>query len=50
MCEMIQKIKDESKIEGLLEAARNMLKDGLSFETIVKYTGLSVAQLKAIKV
>ena len=50
MCEMIQKIKDESKTEGLLEAARNMLKEGLTFELIAKCTGLSLAQLKAIKV
>ena len=52
MCEMIQKIKDDSKqegkLEGKLEAASNMLKDGLKLETIIKYTGLSLAEIKAI--
>ncbi|UCH98208.1 MAG: PD-(D/E)XK nuclease family transposase, partial [Candidatus Aminicenantes bacterium] len=34
------KAREEGKKEGIIETAINMLKDGLSIETISKYTGL----------
>ena len=32
-----------------LETAKNMLKDNLDIETIVKYTGLSIDTIKSLK-
>jgi predicted transposase/invertase (TIGR01784 family) len=46
----IKKGLEKGMEKGKLETAYNMLKDGLSFEIIAKYTGLSLAQLKAITV
>ena len=45
-------IKDEGikegRKDGILETAKNMLKDKLSIETISKYTGLSIKEIKSI--
>ena len=38
----------EGRKEGILETAKNMLKDKLSIETISKYTGLSIKEIKNI--
>lgn len=40
--------KAKGKLEGKLEVARNMKKDGLSIDTISKLTGLSVDDLKIL--
>ena len=40
--------KVEGKIEGKIEDALNMLADGLSIEKIVKYTGLTRAQIEKL--
>ncbi|HFI1710164.1 TPA: Rpn family recombination-promoting nuclease/putative transposase [Escherichia coli] len=38
----------EGQLEGKLETARNMLAEGMGFQTIMKITGLSEEQLKKI--
>ena len=35
--------------KGLLEAARNMLAEGFSIDLVVKCTGLSIEQVKQLK-
>jgi predicted transposase/invertase (TIGR01784 family) len=39
----------EGKIEGKIEAARAMLADGIPLDMVLKYTGLSVADLESLK-
>lgn len=39
----------EGKLEGRLEAARNMLSDGLTPNAISKYTGLSLQEIKHLQ-
>lgn len=43
-----QKGKQEGKLEGKLEVARNLLREGLSAETIAKFTGLSIAEIEQL--
>ena len=38
----------EGKQESLLETARKMKADGLSIEQIIKYTGLSIAEIEKL--
>ena len=40
--------KKEGKREGMREAARRMLHDGVSFEDIIKYTGLTEKDIKSL--
>lgn len=40
--------KQEGKQEGKLEVARNALREGLSAETIAKFTGLSVSEIERL--
>ena len=40
--------RDEGRTEGKIETARNMLKDGLSFDLITKYTGISEQQISKL--
>jgi predicted transposase/invertase (TIGR01784 family) len=39
----------KGKLEGKLEVAENMLQNKCSIEDIMKYTGLSEKEIKAIK-
>ena len=39
----------KGKIQGKLEDARNMLKDGLKINHIAKYTGLSIEEIKKLQ-
>lgn len=41
--------KREGKLEGKLETARNMLKDGLNIEFITKYTNLPPTEIEKLK-
>ena len=41
----IGQAQKEGKIEGKLEIAKNMLKDGMNLEIVMKYTGLSKEEL-----
>jgi predicted transposase/invertase (TIGR01784 family) len=41
--------REEGKLEGKLETAKSMLKDGLPVETISKYTGLSIEEIELLK-
>jgi len=41
--------KTEGKIEGKIEAAKSMLADGLSIETIMKYTSLTREEIEKLK-
>ena len=42
-------IKDKIKKEAKLENAKTMLRDGLSIEKILKYTGLSKKDIENLK-
>ena len=46
----MRKAKDEGKIEGKIEIARNMIADGESIEKIVRYTGLTKESIETLKV
>jgi len=41
--------KNEGKIEGKIEIAKGMLKDNMSIELIIKYTGLSEEEINNLK-
>lgn len=47
--ELDKKLKEEGKIEGKEEAARNLLKLGVSPEIVIKSTGLSEKRIMEIK-
>lgn len=40
--------REEGKIEGKIEIAKNMLNDGMSVELISKYTGISIEKVEEI--
>ena len=40
--------KEEGKIEGKMEIARKMLEDKLPLETISKYSGLTIDEIKKL--
>ncbi len=42
----IGQAQKEGKIEGKLEIAKNMLKDGMNLEIVMKYTGLSKEEIE----
>ena len=46
----MRKAKDEGKIEGKIEIARNMMADGEAIEKIVRYTGLTRERIENLKV
>lgn len=46
---LIRNAKEEGCIKKQIEIAKNMLKDKLSLETIIKYTGLTEEQVEALK-
>ena len=39
----------QGEYQAKIETAKNMLKDNLDIETIVKYTGLSIDTIKSLK-
>jgi predicted transposase/invertase (TIGR01784 family) len=41
--------REEGREEGRIEAARNMLADEISIDLVAKYTGLSIEQVKELK-
>jgi len=41
--------RDEGKIEGKIEVAKNLLLSGVSIDLIVKSTGLSESEIKKLK-
>ncbi len=41
--------REEGRAEGMANAARNMLAEGFSIDLVVKCTGLSVEQVKELK-
>ena len=45
----IGQAKKEGKKEEKLEIAKNMLKDGMNLETVMKYTGLSKEEVLNLK-
>lgn len=46
----MRKAKDEGKIEGKIEIARNMKTDGEPIEKIVRYTGLTRERIENLKI
>lgn len=56
MCRAMEEMRDESLREGVLkgarakalESARSMLADGMPYEKIAKYVGLSIEEVKAL--
>ncbi len=40
---------EKGREEGRVEAARNMLADEISIDLVAKYTGLSIEQVKQLK-
>ena len=54
MCEAMERIKAEGKVEGerktMIAMAKRMLKDGiLALKDVARYTGLSLAQVKKLR-
>ncbi len=54
MCEAMERIKAEGKVEGerktMIAMAKRMLKDGiLTLKDVARYTGLSLAQVKKLR-
>ena len=47
--EGMEKGREEGRAEGMANAARNMLAEGFSIDLVVKCTGLSVEQVKELK-
>ena len=47
--EGMEKGREEGREEGRIEAARNMLADEISIDLVAKYTGLSIEQVKELK-
>ena len=45
----IQQGVSQGEYQTKIETAKNMLKDNLDIETIVKYTGLSIDTIKSLK-
>ena len=45
----IEKGREEGRTEGMANAARNMLAEGFSIDLVVKCTGLSIEQVKQLK-
>jgi predicted transposase/invertase (TIGR01784 family) len=43
-----QRLRDEGEKKAKLETTKRMLEDGLSIESIVKYTGLTEDEVKAL--
>ena len=49
MCEIWEEIKNEGKMEGKIESAQAMLRDGaLPIEKIAEFTGLSVEKVREL--
>ena len=42
-------IRQEGEIKKQIEIAKNMLKDNLPIQTIIKYTGLSKEEIEKLK-
>ena len=47
--EGMEKGMEKGREEGRVEAARNMLADEISIDLVAKYTGLSIEQVKQLK-
>ena len=47
--EGMEKGREEGREEGRVEAAKNMLADEISIDLVAKYTGLSIEQVKELK-
>jgi len=47
--EGMEKGMEKGREEGRIEAARNMLAEGFSIDLVVKCTGLSIEQVKELK-
>ena len=45
----MEKGREEGREEGRVEAAKNMLADEISIDLVAKYTGLSIEQVKQLK-
>ena len=45
----MEKGREEGREEGRVEAAKNMLADEISIDLVAKYTGLSIEQVKELK-
>lgn len=46
----MRKARDEGKIEGKIETARNMIADGEPIEKIIRYTGLTKESIENLDV
>jgi predicted transposase/invertase (TIGR01784 family) len=46
--DILQEGRQEGRQEGHLEVALNLLREGMSVETIAKVTGLTIAELEAL--
>ena len=45
---LAQQLKREGKKEGIKETAKRMLLDNISIEKVIKYTGLTEKEVKAL--
>jgi predicted transposase/invertase (TIGR01784 family) len=45
----VQKVRKEERMEGKLEVARNLLKEGIDILIIIKTTGLPEDEVKKLK-
>lgn len=45
----LETARDEGKIEGKIEVAKNLLKNGVPIDLIVKSTGLTEKEIKALQ-
>ena len=50
MCKVMEDMRNQTLKDGMIEVAKRMLADGtLSLEKIAEYSGLSVAEVKALE-
>lgn len=50
MCKMMEDMRKEASQEKAIETAVNMLKDNLSLEKTAQYSGLSLDEVKKLKI
>ena len=43
-----QEAQEDDSQQAKIETAKNMLKDNLDIQTILKYTGLSIEEIKSL--
>lgn len=48
MCRAMEEMRDETAHETAVKIALTMLADGLSYEQVAKYAGLSIEEVRAL--